>query len=213
MVIDLIYIQINPRIYIFFEICRIFAPTFTNSIFGYFRYSLSLCFPSLVPCLFSFADDFLVVDVIFYHGSAASFVVFILVRRTPLVNGFLGVWGVWGWGRFLLWCVALHSWMLYINTKSLYCFHITALLARWFPALGNYRQEAYAPHSLPLQISSQLFQPALRAGVRLRHCWASWIYMQLSIYAVQKKVSKTIQFFVLFFRSSLSPSCQLLVIN
>ena len=124
MVIDLIYIQINPRIYIFFEICRIFAPTFTNSIFGYFRYSLSLCFPSLVPCLFSFADYVPVVDVIFYHGSATSFVVFILVRRTPLVNGFLGVRGVWGWGRFLLWCVALHSWMLYINTKSLYCFFL-----------------------------------------------------------------------------------------
>ena len=62
--------------------------------FGHFRLSQSLCFPSLAPCLFSFADDFLVVDVAFYHGSAASFVVFILVRRTPLVNGFLGVWGV-----------------------------------------------------------------------------------------------------------------------
>jgi hypothetical protein len=128
--------------------------------FGYFRLSQSLCFPSLVPCLFSFADDFLVVDVIFYHGSAASFVVFILVRRTPLVNGFLGVWGVWGWGRFLLRCVALHSWMLYIITKSLYCFHITVLLVRWFPALGYYKQETYAPHSLPLQMSSPLFQPA-----------------------------------------------------
>ena len=164
MVIDLIYIQINPRIYIFFEICRIYAPTFTNSIFWHFRLSLSLGFPSLVPCLFSFADDFLVVDVIFYHGSAASFVVFILVRRTPLVNGFLGVWGVWGWGRFLLWCVALHSWMLYINTKSLYCFstvhsHLSNLLW-WFLAFGNYRKETYAPHSLPLQMSSQLFQPA-----------------------------------------------------
>ena len=49
---------------------------------------------SIELVIFLYADYVLVVDVIFYHGSATSFVVFILVRRTPLVNGFLGVRGV-----------------------------------------------------------------------------------------------------------------------
>ena len=53
----------------------------------------------------------------------------------------------------------------YILTQSLYIVFlqyipIWAFLLRWILAFGNYRQDNYAPHSLPLQISSQLFQPA-----------------------------------------------------
>ena len=64
----------------------------------------------------SFTDDFLVEDVIFYHGSATSFVIFILVSQTPLKNGFLGVWGWRSFSDVLLlipecciWTQSLHS--------------------------------------------------------------------------------------------------------